>query len=218
MIPIVVLASGRGSNFEAIHHAIQKKILDAKILAVISDKPNAIVLEKAKEYGIEALSIPFPSAQKGGHSLEIRRKEHEFQVLEKLEKIKPHFLVMAGYMRIVTSQLIEAFRSERGYSRMVNIHPSLLPAFPGVNAYAQAYQYGTQCAGVTVHLVEATVDSGPICAQESFSIAGCKSVSEVEQRGLMVEHRLFPQTLSWVLPENFRVEKRAEGRICVSPN
>ena len=109
---------------------------------------------------------------------------------------------------------------------MVNIHPSLLPAFPGLNSYAQAYRYGAKVAGVTVHLVEAEVDSGPICAQEAFSIDDCQSEEEVEKRGLAVEHQLFPQVLSWVLPEKFIIERRpllgssekANGRLCVCPN
>ena len=101
------------------------------------------------------------------------------------------------------SRLIEAFRDPRGYVRIVNVHPSLLPSFPGVDAYRQAFEFGAKSTGVTVHLVELAVDSGPICAQESFSIADCRSVDEVEKRGLAIEHRLFPQTLSWVLAEKF---------------
>ena len=213
MIPIVVLASGRGSNFDAIRLAIQSKRLDAEIRAVVSDREDAGVLSKASQAGIPSILVPFPSLK--ARPVEERRREHEAQILEKIMPYQPRFLVMAGYMRIVTPYFIEAFRCDRGYSRMVNIHPSLLPAFPGVQAYSQAFRYGVQVAGATVHLVEAEVDTGPICAQEAFSISDCRSEIEVEQKGLAVEHRLYPQTLSWVLAENFQIEKREQGRLCV---
>lgn len=217
MIPIVVMASGRGSNFDALHAAIQKKKLQARIVAVISDKPSDVgVLAKARDAGIPAVSVPFPTAASG--SIEARRLEHEKVVLEELRKFQPKFLVLAGYMRVLTSNFIEAFRCEKGYVQIVNIHPSLLPSFPGVHSYAQAFRYGARVAGVTVHLVESEVDSGPICAQEAFSIEDCHSETDVEQRGLAVEHRLYPQTLEWVLAEKFSLERRAEGRFYVRQN
>jgi phosphoribosylglycinamide formyltransferase 1 len=217
MIPIVILASGRGSNLEAIYDSIQSQQLDAKIAAVISDQPNALALLKAREFGIRSISIPFPGKQTG-LSLEERRFKHESEILQYCEEIQPRFLVLAGYMRILTRHFIESFRCDKGYTRMVNIHPSLLPAFPGIRAYAQAFQYGVKFAGVTIHLVEPEMDSGPICAQEVFSIADCQSELEVEQRGLAVEHRLYPQALNWILSERFVLERRAEGRFCVCPN
>ena len=167
---IVIFASGRGSNFDALHKAVEEKQLAADILAVISDNPEALVLEKARKVGIPAVAIPF----QGGQS----RAEHERKIVEALKPFQPKFLAVAGYMRIVTDLLIEAFRSEKGYARIVNIHPSLLPAFPGLNAYEQAFHAGVKFAGATVHLVEKEVDSGPICAQEVFSIEECRSVSE----------------------------------------
>ena len=215
MIPIILFASGRGTNFDAISQAIEAKTLQARIQAVVSDQPHAAVLSKAKAAGLATIVVPFPSSQFG--SIEERRREHEKLILKEILPLRPRFLVLAGYMRILTQDLIEAFRSEKGYSRIVNIHPSLLPSFPGIHSYAQAYRYGTHVAGVTVHLVESAVDSGPICAQEAFSIADCRSVEEVEKRGLEIEHRLFPQTLDWVLSEKFSVEMR-EWRLCVRPN
>ena len=223
MIPIVVFASGRGTNFDAIQRSIEAKTLEAEVKAVVSDQPDALVLKKARDANIPVLVFPFP---RGSGSLAERRQDHEKQILKEILPLHPRFLVLAGYMRIITRDFIEAFRSEKGYSRIVNIHPSLLPAFPGVHSYAQAYRYGAHVAGVTVHLVEPSVDSGPICAQEAFSIADCQSEEEVEKRGLEIEHRLFPQTLRWVLPEAFSIESRkkllsetdrseTEWRICV---
>ncbi len=206
MIPVAVLASGRGSNFDAILAAIRQGKLDARVVALVSDQPSAPVLQKATAEGIEAICVPGLGKE--------RREEHEREILKRLGPFAPRFLVMAGYMRIVTPVLIEAFRSERGYSRVTNVHPSLLPAFPGVKSYAQAFSHGVKVAGVTVHLVEEEVDSGPICAQEAFSIGDCSSAEEVERLGLAIEHRLYPETLSWVLPEKFEVVQR-EGRVCV---
>jgi phosphoribosylglycinamide formyltransferase-1 len=209
-IPIILFASGRGSNFDAIQKAIQNDQLGAEIRAVVSDQPDAAVLSKAEAQGIKTFLIPYSGFAS--------RWEHEQKILSVISDLNPRFLVMAGYQRILTSRLIEVFRSERGYARVVNIHPSLLPAFPGLRAYAKAYAYGTQVSGVTVHLVEAEVDQGPICAQEAFSLFDCQTDREVEQRGLGIEHRLYPETLSWVLPEKFSVEYRQGGRICVRQN
>jgi phosphoribosylglycinamide formyltransferase-1 len=209
--PIAIFASGRGSNFDAIESAIRMETLDAKIVAVVSDQPQAPVLEKARKAGLRAIAVPVQSS----------RLEHEKKILSELSGVSPKFLVLAGYMRIITPHLIDNFRSERGYSRIVNIHPSLLPSFAGVNSYAQAFQHGVKVAGVTVHLVENQVDSGPICAQSSFDISDCESESEVEKRGLAIEHRLYPESLAWILPEQFSVIQRSSqtsGRLCVRAN
>jgi phosphoribosylglycinamide formyltransferase-1 len=209
--PIAILASGRGSNFDAIYAAVKSGALDADIVAVVSDKADAGVLEKAKKAGLKAIAVPFVKGTS--------RQDHETKILAELDQTRPKFLVLAGYMRIMTPHLIERFRSERGYSRIVNIHPSLLPAFPGVESYEQAFHAGVKVSGVTVHFVETEVDSGPICAQEAFRIDDCRSVSEVEQRGLAVEHRLYSETLKWVLPEKFDLAKfEMSGRFSVRPN
>jgi phosphoribosylglycinamide formyltransferase 1 len=151
-----------------------------------------------------------------------QRAIHDELVIRALVPFRPRFLVMAGYMRVVSAKLLDAYRSEKGYSRITNIHPSLLPGFPGLNGYEQAYQHGCQVAGATVHLVSDALDGGPICAQESFPIHDCKNTLEVEKRGLAVEHKLYPKTLSWVLQEKFTVEEReypvGKKRLCVRPN
>jgi phosphoribosylglycinamide formyltransferase-1 len=217
-IPIAVLASGRGSNFDAIHDAISRGELDARIVALVSDQPGAPALAKAEAAGIRPLLVPLPDKSEAA-SVEARRALHDGRVLEALATLpeKPRFLVMAGYMRVITARLLEAFRSERGYARIVNVHPSLLPAFPGAGSYARAFDHGAKLSGVSVHLVELDVDAGPICAQEAFAIDDCASAEEVERRGIAVEHRLYPRTLSWVLPENFAINP-VKGRFCVRPN
>lgn len=199
MTRIAIFASGRGSNFDSIQTAIQTGKLDAQIVALICDQPGAPVLEKARGAGVPPLLIEVNRALPANE----RRGEHEARILAALAPLDVRFLVMAGYMRVLTPRLIDAFRSERGYSRIVNIHPSLLPSFAGLSGYAQAFEHGVKVTGATVHLVEHEVDSGPICAQESFSIEDCVDVASVEKRGLAIEHRLFPETLKWVLPEQF---------------
>jgi len=213
--PIVVLASGRGSNFAALLRARDEGRLQVEIRALLTDNPEAGAIELARAAGVPVEVVAYPEK-----SLKLtvteRRAAHDRAVLEALRKHSPRFLVLAGYMRVMTPALIDAFRSARGYARIVNIHPSLLPAFPGVGSYAQAWRHGAKVTGVTVHLVEEEVDSGPICSQESFSIAECQSSVEVEHAGLAIEHRLYAQTLNWVLPEKFDVFSE-EGRLHVRP-
>jgi phosphoribosylglycinamide formyltransferase-1 len=214
-VPVAVLASGRGSNFKAILEAIGARRLDAEVVGLVSDRADARALEIAAEAGIRRVVVEAPAAGTG--SLEERRARHELAILDALAPLGARFLVLAGYMRIMSPVLIGAFRSPRGYARITNVHPSLLPAFPGVHSYGQAFRYGAQVSGVTVHLVDEKVDHGPICAQRSFAIGGCRSEAEVEGLGLKIEHELYPETLRWVLPERFDVET-LEGRLRVRPN
>lgn len=193
-IGAIVLCSGRGSNFESIAQAAQNGKIPLEILALCSDREQAPVLDRAKRRGIAA------------YVLNGDRTQRETQLLAYCEKLNPRFLVLAGYMRVLSARVIDAFRSESGYSRITNIHPSLLPAFKGLGGYTQAFNQGAKETGVTVHLVEPELDSGPILAQESFSITDCRSALEVEERGLAIEHRLYPETLAWALTEQFRIE------------
>lgn len=215
-IPIVILASGAGTGFEAIAESVGSGRLSAEILALVTDQPRAGALDKARARGIRSIVAPVPGLEEGDPSPDDRRRRHEERLLAELLPLKPRFLVMAGYMRIVTPLLLKAFRSERGYCRIVNIHPALLPAFPGLDGYGQAFRYGARVAGVTIHLVEEGVDSGPICAQQAFAIDDCRTVAEVAERGRELEHRLYPETLAWVLPERFEVIRR-DRRQCVCP-
>lgn len=208
-VPITVLASGRGTNFQAIAEAARSGQLSVEIVALVSDNPKAGALEIAERFG-----IPTQVVLKKPRDTQ---DDHDARVLYALTK-EPRFLVLAGYRRILSQLLIERFRNEKdSYTRIVNVHPSLLPSFPGLQSYKQAFQYGAKVTGVTVHLVEQEVDSGPILAQEAFSISDCKTPEEVEERGLAIEHRLYPQTLSWFLQGRFHAVK-SEGRIHVRPS
>lgn len=199
---IAVLGSGRGSNFDAIADAVSRGQLRAQIVAVLSDQGDAPILEKARARGLKALHV--------GRTQEMNRARHDQEVVQALQAAGAEWAVMAGYMRVVTPVFLDAFQDQAGFKRVVNIHPSILPVFPGLDGYGQAFRHGCKQAGATVHLVELGVDEGPICAQAAFDISSCKSVDEVERLGLAVEHQLYPQTLDWVLNREFVTEMSKE--------
>lgn len=190
---IAILASGRGSNFSAIAKAVSEKRLHAEIALVASDRAEALVLEKAQSLSLKTLV-----------------EKNQMRLAMALRELQVDYVVLAGYMRILKQEFISQFQDERGFSRIVNIHPSLLPELPGLESYRRAFEQKFAQTGVTVHFVDAGVDTGPICAQKSFSIADCLSVEEVEKRGLMIEHELYPATLSWVLSNRFEILKQGE--------
>jgi phosphoribosylglycinamide formyltransferase-1 len=197
---IAVLASGRGSNVVALAQAITRGELQAEIALVASDRKAAAVLQKATALGLPTL-----------YEKDLR------ELRESLLELNVQFVVLAGFMKILSADFISAFRDPRGFSRIINIHPSLLPAFPGLNSYQQAFDHGVKVTGVSVHLVDDCVDTGPICAQRSFSIEYCKSIEEVETLGLSIEHALYPQTLNWILKDHFDIIHRG-GRLHVQPH
>lgn len=197
---IAVLASGRGSNFAAIAKAISDGKLTAEIALVGSDRAEALVLEKARELGLKTV------VEKNQERLAVALKEHSID-----------YVVLAGYMRILKPEFISYFQDDRGFSRIINIHPSMLPELPGLDSYRRAFEQKLTKTGVTVHFVDAGVDTGPICAQQSFAIDDCASVEDVEKRGLAIEHELYPKTLHWILQDKFSVLVKG-SRIYVQPH
>lgn len=185
----------------------------------MSDRAQAPVLEIARAAGIPAVHVP-PQSREANQAHDANRQSHDTAVLEAIRTHAleaPKFLVLAGYMRIVTPALLEPFRSDRGYFRVVNIHPSILPAFRGLNGYAQAFESGCQIAGSTVHLVVPELDAGPICAQASFSIDDCRSTEDRKKRA---RHRAPALFRNFRLDFNravFQIETH-EGRARVRPN
>lgn len=180
---IGVLASGRGSNLQAIADAIEAGRLNAKIGAVISDNPKANVLSRMAETGIPTICIDrrrFAS-----------RREFEAAVADELEKHHVELVVLAGFMRILTAYFIERFDG-----RIMNIHPALLPAFPGEDAQQQALDYGVKVAGCTVHFVDEGMDSGPIILQEAVPVLEDDTADTLSERILHVEHILYPRALA----------------------
>lgn len=180
-----ILASGRGSNFEAISNAIGRKELNADISLVISDKKDAKVLEKAQDQQIDTYSF---------NPREFNTKEeHESQLLEKFQEYDIDILVLAGYMRMLGKTILSVYKN-----RVVNIHPALLPAFPGLDAQKQALDYGVKYSGCTVHLVDEGMDTGPIILQAVVPILEGDTEDKLAQRILAEEHQAYWQALQYL--------------------
>ena len=195
-IRVGVLASGRGSNLQAIIDAIETKTLDAAIAVVVSNRQDAVALERAQQQGIPGIFLDPKSV---AEELE-PRKAYDQKILEVLKAHDVQLVLLAGYMKIVTSVLIEAYQG-----RMLNIHPSLLPSFPGLGAQKQALHAGVKVSGCTVHFVTEGVDEGPIILQAAVSVNEDDTVDSLAARILDQEHRLFPRA----------IQLFAEGRLCV---
>lgn len=178
---IAVFASGSGTNFEAIQKAIEEGKLDAKVQIVVTDKPEAYVVTRAKNYEIPVFSfVPKNYSSKS---------EYESEILSLLKEKEVEWVVLAGYMRLIGETLLSAYPN-----RIVNIHPSLLPSFPGKDAIGQAMDHGVKVTGVTVHLVDEGMDTGPILSQKAVEVVPGNR-EETEQRIHAVEHILYPETL-----------------------
>lgn len=186
-IKIAILVSGRGSNMEAILQAIKEGKLDAKAEIVISNNPEAYALPVARKYGVRAIAIDHRG---------ITRAEHERLVLEELSQYEIDYVVLAGYMRLITDRFLSRYKDASGYYRIINIHPSYLPAFPGANAYEEAFSAGVKKSGITIHLVNEQMDSGPILAQKEFERLEGDTLETFKARGLALEHDLYPEVLA----------------------
>ncbi len=191
---LAILLSGRGSNFQAIHEAIQSGALQAEIACVISNRPDARGIQRARDYGYAAHVID--------HKTFGKRALHEQQVLRVLDEARPDFVVLAGYMRLLSAAFVERFRN-----RILNIHPSLLPAFPGVDAQAQAIAYGVKVSGCTVHFVDEHLDAGPILVQRTVPVHDTDTAETLSTRILEQEHQAYVEALQ-LLTRSWRVEGR----------
>lgn len=181
-VKIAVFASGRGSNYEAIYEAIQAKRLDATVVAVVCDKPEAQVIQTARAHGIKVLSI-VPNTY-------TNKKAYEQAILTFLHEQQVEFIVLAGYMRLIGETLLQAFPR-----RIVNIHPSLLPYFKGKDAIGQAIVANAKVTGVTVHYVDEGMDTGEIIAQEGLMLNPTWNRETIERYVHRIEHQLYPETL-----------------------
>jgi len=182
LMSIGVLASGRGSNFQSIIDAIESGSLKAKIVLLITDNPNAFAVDRAKKHGIEPL-IMLPN-QYG------TRNEYYKAVVQELRIREVGLVVLAGFMRIIGKPLIEAYRD-----RVMNIHPALLPSFPGLHGQKQAQDYGVKISGCTVHFVDEGMDTGPIIIQAAVPVSCEDSEESLSERILKLEHKIFPEAI-----------------------
>ena len=183
---IGILISGRGSNMTALADAINAgRVPNAEVALVISDQAGAVGLAKAAERGIETLVITRRGRARG---------EHDRELISALKEREIDLVCLAGYMRILSSEFIEAFRG-----RVLNIHPSLLPSFPGLDAQRQAIAHGVKWTGCTVHFVDQTLDGGPIVAQRAVPVLEGDTVETLSARVLAQEHELYAEAVAMVL-------------------
>jgi phosphoribosylglycinamide formyltransferase 1 len=189
-----ILLSGRGSNFEAIAENVAAGQLDAEIVAVISNRADAAGLEIARERGLPA--IVFPS--KG-----VEREAYDRSVVAELQNRGVELVCLAGFMRLLTAGFCRAFPM-----RILNIHPSLLPAFPGLDAQKQALDHGVKITGCTVHFVDEQLDAGPIILQAAVPVLDSDTAESLAARILTEEHRIYSQAIRVVLSERWRIEGR----------
>jgi phosphoribosylglycinamide formyltransferase-1 len=189
-----ILISGRGSNFQAIADQIAAGKLNAVIAAVISNQPDAPGLDIARQRGICAISLP----SKG-----LPRETYDAQLVDTLRSAEVDLVCLAGFMRLLTAAFIQEFPQ-----RILNIHPSLLPAFPGLNAQAQALSHGVKVTGCTVHFVDEDLDSGPIVAQAAVPILNDDTAESLSARILQEEHRVYSEAIGRVLGEQWHVRGR----------
>jgi phosphoribosylglycinamide formyltransferase-1 len=191
-----VLASGRGSNLQAIIDAIEAGGLDARIVVVLSNKKDAVALERARKHGLPDVFLdPKPFAGQPDS-----REAYDRAVLDVLRKHDVELVLLAGYMKIVTSVLVKAYEN-----RMMNIHPALLPSFPGLDAQKQALDHGVKVSGCTVHFVTEGVDEGPIIIQAAVPVQEGDTPETLAARILVEEHKIYPKA----------VQLYAEGRLKV---
>jgi phosphoribosylglycinamide formyltransferase-1 len=194
MITLGVLVSGSGTNLQAVLDAVRGRELDARVAVVISNVATAGALERARAAGVEAVVIE--------HQRYADRRAFDAAVVETLKSRGVDVVVLAGFMRLITDVLLDAFPM-----RIVNVHPALLPAFPGVHGQRQALAYGVRIAGCTVHFVDGGTDTGPIIAQAAVPVCDGDDDAALSARILAKEHELLPRALQWI----------AEGRVTVEP-
>jgi phosphoribosylglycinamide formyltransferase-1 len=198
---IGVLLSGRGSNFEALAESIGAgRIPGAEIALVVSNREGAPGIEKARVRGIATRVIP----SKG-----LERETYDRQVAAALQIAKVDLVCLAGYMRLLSPYFIAAFPQ-----RILNIHPSLLPAFPGLEAQRQAFEHGAKFTGCTVHFVDENLDAGPIVLQSAVAIRDDDTVESLSERILREEHRIYTEAVRIILEGRFRIERR---RVLITP-
>jgi len=214
---VAVLASGRGSNLQAVIDAIEAGTVQSKIVAVISNKKEAPALERARRQGLPAIFVdPKPYAGRPDS-----REAYDRELLDVLRQHDVELVLLAGYMKIVTTVLVETF-----VNRMMNIHPSLLPSFPGLDVQKKAIEWGCKLGGCTVHFVTEGVDEGPIILQAAVPILDEDRPETLASRILEQEHKIYPRAVQLFAEGRLRVEGRRvfieagkpEGESVISPS
>jgi len=196
---IAVLVSGRGSNLQSIINSIERKELDVNLSVVISNKKEAMALERAKKNGIKTIFID-PTAY-------LNSQEYDKELIKKLRELSIDLVCLAGYMRILSKEVIQNFDR-----KIINIHPSLLPAFPGLNAQKQAIKYGVKFSGCTVHFVDSGIDTGPIIMQTAVPVYDNDNEKSLSKRILEQEHYLYPKAIKMIRENKINLSGRTVVR------
>ena len=201
MTSIVILISGRGSNMEAIVYAAQNEAWPAKIAAVISNRPEAGGLDFAKSHGIQTAVLD--------HRAYKDRASFDAQLVQLIDSYKPDLVVLAGFMRILTGDFVRHYEG-----RLLNIHPSLLPLFPGLHTHEQALEAGVAEHGATVHFVTEALDHGPMVIQASVPVLPGDTADTLAKRVLKQEHVIYPRAVRWFIDNRLSI---SDNRVLVSP-
>ncbi|HEY5932850.1 MAG TPA: phosphoribosylglycinamide formyltransferase [Nitrospira sp.] len=196
---VAVLASGRGSNLQSVINAIEAGQVQAQIVAVISNKKDAVALERARKHGLTDIFVdPKPFAGRTDS-----REAYDGSLLEILQQHEVELVLLAGYMKIVTAVLVNPYAN-----RMMNIHPSLLPSFPGLDVQKKAIDWGCKLAGCTVHFVTEGVDEGPIIIQAAVPVLDDDTPETLAARILVQEHKIYPRAVQLFAEGRLRVDGR----------
>ena len=194
-LKLAVLASGSGTNFQAMADAVRRGVLDADIRIVICNRPGAKVIDRAKAAGVICAVMD--------HKQWPSREAYDLAVADAIRKSGADTVALAGYMRMLTPGFLNAFPH-----RVINIHPALLPSFPGIHGAADAQAWGVKITGCTVHFVEELVDSGPVIIQAAVPANAGEELDDLMNRIHPLEHRIYPQALQWLAEGRLRVEGR----------
>ncbi len=201
MKKIVILISGRGSNLRAILQAQRLKAWQADIVQVITNRPQAVGIEVANEFGIPVTILD--------HQSFISRQEFDAELLKKTQAFNPDLVILAGFMRILSADFVNFFNG-----RLMNVHPSLLPSFPGLKTHSAAIAMGVKWHGATVHFVTHAMDVGPIIAQGVVPVLPEDTEETLSQRVLEIEHIIYPQALEWFIRDQLHLD---QGNVRVVP-
>lgn len=190
-----MFVSGQGSNLQAIINAVQKGKIKAQLALVICDNPKAYALKRARQANITTVFI--------NPQVFVDRKKYDGEMIKYLQREKIDFIVLAGFMRILSEEFVRKYKG-----KVLNIHPSLLPAFRGAHAIADAFEYGVKVTGVTVHFVDVQVDHGPVIVQEMVPVKSNDTLSALEKRIHQAEHKLYPKAIDLFARRRLKIRGR----------
>ncbi len=192
-LKLVVLISGSGSNLQAIIDAIDNGSLNARIEAVVSNRPGAYGLERARRHGIESVALD--------HTTFDSRERFDRALAQSIDRFHPDLLVLAGYMRILSTEFIDHY-----FPRMLNVHPSLLPKYQGLNTHQRVLDNNDTEHGISIHVVTTELDAGPVILQGRFPVESDDDAASLQQKGHQLEHRMYPQVLQWLAQGRLKLE------------